>query len=47
MLKVLETQYDIQYSGGHKDFVVKGNTTVCPGNNCYTMLQDDGYIKLP
>ena len=48
LIKVLETQYSTQYSGGHKDFVMEGNEpTVCPGNNCYTMLQDDGYIKLP
>lgn len=36
LLKVIYTQYGIDYLGGHRDFVVS-NPTVCPGDTLYKM----------
>lgn len=46
LIKILITQYGIDYIGGHRDFDIV-NTTVCPGDTFYDELVDDGYILLP
>ncbi|MCR5234951.1 MAG: cellulose binding domain-containing protein [Lachnospiraceae bacterium] len=47
LLRVIQTQYGYDYIGGHRDFFVEENTTVCPGDTLYNMLKHDGLVVLP
>ncbi len=47
LIQVLDTQYDINYYGGHRDFAIDGHDTDCPGDTLEKQLQQDGLIVLP
>lgn len=38
---VLDTQYGIEDVGGHKDYTVNGNTTLCPGDMFYDNYDEE------
>lgn len=46
LLVVLDTQYGIDCVGGHRDFTVEDNSTECPGNALYEVLETYNLIKL-
>lgn len=47
MIKIIDLVYGVNAVGGHRDFTLPGYESVCPGDLCYTILEDEGIIKLP